>query len=246
MKKFILLTVILFISFNAQAYAQSYIPDLGGLLKDYIKPTTVNGITYNGVNYDAWGKDPRHANVRKALLSVNPSTLNSKNEKLTYWINTYNFLTIDLIISEGERETIKNLGTIFNSPWKKYKWTIEGIEYSLDKIEHDIIRKMSEPRIHFAINCAAISCPDLRAEAYRVDKLNAQLDEQTRLTLNNSTKGFKVEDNNSVLVSKVIDWFKEDFENGNLTKWLQKYKADSINADTNIKFYQYDWSLNKQ
>lgn len=246
MKKLLLLLALIILPMTAQANAQGYENDLDGLLKDHVKAVTANGIKYNGVNYDAWVKDPRHAKVRDALLAVDASTLSSKNKKLAYWINTYNVLTIDLITKTGERKSIKNLGSTFNSAWKKHKWTIAGKEYALDNIEHDIIRKMGEPRIHFAVNCAAKSCPDLRTEAYRADKLDAQLDEQARLTLNNKTKGFNQEDGNVVRVSKVMDWFDEDFDKGNLNNWLTNYKPNTVNADTKIKFFDYDWSLNKQ
>ena len=245
MKKFILTFLFAFTLMISQS-AFAYLDDLDGLLSTHVKPVTAKGIQYNGVNYDAWAKDPRHKTVLNEILATNPKTLVTKNEKLAYWINAYNVLTIDLITREGEQDSIKNLGSTFVNPWKKHKWTITGTEYTLDTIEHKIIRPMGEPRIHFAINCAAKSCPDLRAEAYRADTLETQLDNQTQLTLKNSTKGYKKGSDNSVTVSKVMDWFKEDFNKGDLNSWLKTYRADDINNDTKIKFYDYDWSLNKQ
>jgi len=242
MKKLLLILTLVISPITAQAYEK----DLDGLLKDYVKPVQVNGISYNGVNYDGWAKDARHAKVRDGILTVNPANLSSQNKKLAYWINAYNVLTIDLVTREGERESIKNLGSIFTSPWKKHKWTIADKKYTLDDIEHAVIRKMDEPRIHFAVNCAAKSCPDLRAEAYRADKLNAQLDEQARLTLQNKTKGFKKEDGNIVRVTKVMDWFGKDFDGGDLNTWLKIYKPKTVNGETRIQFFNYDWSLNKQ
>jgi len=242
--KFLLTATVLTIT-SSPAYA--YFDTLDGLLKDHVKPVTANGTQYNGVDYDAWAKDTRHVQVREQILTKNPASLGSNNEKLAYWINAYNVLTIDLITREGERESIKNLGSTFTSPWKKHTWKIAGKDYTLDDIEHGIIRKMDEPRIHFAVNCAAKSCPDLRAEAYRPTKLNTQLDDQTRLTFKNSTKGYaKLDGENTVRVSKVMDWFDEDFNNGDLRSWLQPYFPNVINDDTNIKFFSYDWSLNKQ
>ena len=242
MNKLILIIALLILPTTAQAYEN----DLDGLLKDYVKPVTAKGIQYNGVDYNSWGKDPRHAKVRDAILAINPAALSSKNEKLAYWINAYNVLTIDLITRENETKSIKNLGSTFTSPWKKHKWTIAGKKYSLDNIEHDTIRPMGEPRIHFAVNCAAKSCPDLRREAYRADKLDAQLDEQARLTFKNKTKGYKAEGGNTVRVTKVMNWFDEDFNKGDLNSWLAVYFPDVVNTDTQIKFFSYDWSLNKQ
>lgn len=227
-------------------HAVAYENDLDGLLKSYVKPTKQAGIRYNGVNYEAWAKDPRHAKVKNQILRTNATQLKSKNEKLAYWINTYNLLTIDLITREKETESIKNLGSLFSSPWKKHRWNVNGKALSLDDIEHNIIRKLNDARIHFAINCAAKSCPDLRTEAYRSNKLDAQLRHQVQLTLNNSSKGFLQEKGNAVKVTKVMDWFREDFNQGNLHTWLTPYKKQSVNKNTQIRFFAYDWSLNKQ
>lgn len=246
MKYFFALLFVLnlvFLSTPAWAYHDA----LDGLLADHVAPVTVKGITYNGVDYTAWGQDARHKQVVNEILNTDPATLGTRQEKLTYWINTYNVLTIDLITREGETESIKNLGTTFNSPWKKHKWTIAGTAYSLDDIEHKIIRPLGEPRIHFAINCAAKSCPDLRAEAYRADELEAQLAEQTKLTFENATKGYaQIDGQNAVRVTKVMDWFKKDFNDGDLRSWLANYFPDVIDDTTSVKFFKYDWSLNSQ
>ena len=245
MKKILIFTALILMAIGAQPVF-AYEADLDGLLKSHVKPVTSKGIKYNGVNYDAWAKDPRHAKVRDEISATNPATLGGKNATLAYWINAYNLLTIDLITREGERESIKNLGSTFNSAWKKHKWTISGKEYALDDIEHKIIRPMGEPRIHFAVNCAAKSCPDLRMESYKADKLDAQLDDQTRQTFKNKTKGYQKLDGNSIKVSKVMDWFKKDFDDGNLNSWLAPYFPGTVNGDTHIGFIKYDWSLNKQ
>ena len=246
MKYLLAILVALNILFYIQPVL-AYQDPLDGLLSDHVAPVTKDGITYNGVDYAAWGQDPRHDVVLDAILSTDLSTLQTKDQKLAYWINAYNVLTIDLITREGETESIKNLGTLLNSPWKKHTWTIAGQDYSLDDIEHGIIRPLDEPRIHFAVNCAAKSCPDLRTEAYRADRLEAQLAEQVQLTFANATKGYQsVEGQNAVRVTKVMDWFKEDFNEGDLRGWLQPYFPDVINDQTAIRFFKYDWSLNNQ
>ena len=241
MKKTLLFLALFTLSLSAHAYEN----DLDGLLKNHVKTVTKSGIQYNAVNYSAWGKDPRHVKVRDTILKTNANTLKSKDQKLAYWINAYNVLTVDLITREKETKSIKNLGNLFKSPWKKFSWNVNGKKLTLDGIEHTIIRKLNDPRIHFAINCAAKSCPDLRNEAYRANKLNAQLQHQVNLTLNNTSKGFKKGNGNSVQVSKVMDWFGEDFKGG-INKWLQPYKKGIVNDSTKIGFIAYDWSLNKQ
>jgi uncharacterized membrane protein YdjX (TVP38/TMEM64 family) len=212
-----------------------------GLLSEYVMPVTTNGIAYNGVNYDRWAVDPRHDEALKILLAENPDSFEDE-EKKAFWINTYNFLTIDLIVSENERESIKNLGSFFTSPWKKHSWTLGESDYTLDDIEHKILRPMNDPRIHFAINCASLSCPDLGMESYQVDKLNKQLIEQVKLTLANKNKGLH-ETDGTLYVSKIFDWFSEDFDNGDVKGWLDKYQQ--INQHDELKFMDYDWSLNK-
>lgn len=222
-------------------------PSYNEMLKEHVRPQkAINGIVYNGVDYRAWKQDPRYPQVMKRLSDFNPSLLKTESEKLAFWINAYNLLTIDLIIKNGEKESIKNLGSLFKNPWKKYKWDIGGKVYTLDEIEHKILRPMGEPRIHFAINCAAISCPDLRAEAYDPLILERQLDNQVYVTLRNDTKGMqKVRNRNMIYLTRVMQWFDEDFNNGDLISWLETYRPELINRDIIIRFFPYDWSLNK-
>lgn len=226
---------------------EAYMDALDGLLKDHVKPVTESDISYNGVDYDSWKEDPRHAIVRDKILSTDLALLDTKNRKLAYWINAYNVLTIDLIIREDERESIKNLGNIFKSPWKKYTWSFAEKDYTLDEIEHKIIRKFKEPKVHFAINCAAISCPDLRIESYRPQILDSQLEDQTISTFKNRKKGYaKIKGKNKIRVTKVMKWYDEDFKNGDLASWLKPYFPDKINDKTSVRFLKYNWDLNKQ
>jgi len=216
-----------------------------GLLIEYVQPVTKHksGINYNGVDYDGWAADNRHSKAKKLLRQINPKSFSAQDEKMAFWINAYNFLTIDLIVRENERETIKNLGGLFTSPWTANSWPLgDGKDYTLDHIEHKILRPMGDARIHFAINCASISCPDLRSEAFRADKLNQQLNEQVMITLANEGKGLR-EENRTIYVSKIFDWFKEDFKGGDIKVWLRDYK--DIDQKSSIKFMDYDWSLNK-
>lgn len=246
MKKFIFSFIVL-IGLLTPHTSYAYLDDYDGLLKDYVKPVKKDDIHYNGVDYDKWQFDKRHQRVRKILQKTDPDEFKTKAEKLAFWINAYNFFTIDLIIQRAERDSIKDLGGVVETVWERFRWDINGTQYTLDNIEHDIIRKMEEPRIHFALNCAAKSCPDLRNEAYRANKLNTQLNNQVVLTLNNKTKGFAREnEQNLIYVSKVMEWYEDDFADGNLLLWLKPWKPLFVNGSTKIKFFPYDWSLNSQ
>lgn len=206
-----------------------------GLLKAHVRPAEKDGIAYSGVDYAAWRNDIHHKQALAHLLAAPPV------ETKDYWINAYNFLTIDLIVRTGEKESIKNLGSTFQSAWRKYSWDIGGETYTLDQIEHEILRPMGDPRIHFAINCASVSCPDLKSEVYHAGKLDTQLDEQVRLTLANTGKGLR-QNGQTVYVSKIFDWFADDFKNGNVRDWLLDYTT--LELPFTLKFMDYDWSLN--
>ncbi|MGE3623939.1 MAG: DUF547 domain-containing protein [Bdellovibrionales bacterium] len=213
-----------------------------GMLKTYTHLSQKDGISYNGVDYDAWEADSRHKEALSLILSENPAAHETPDEQKAFWINAYNFLTIDLIVREGERETIKNLGGVFSSPWKRHTWPLAGRDYSLDDIEHKILRPMGDPRIHFAINCASVSCPDLRPEPYRAESLNAQLDDQTKMTLSNPAKGVRISDK-SIYVSKIFDWFGDDFDNGKVRAWLSA--RIPLEDTLALTYLDYDWSLNE-
>ena len=221
------------------------------LLIKHTDITVINGITSVGVDYDSWGADPLHSIAVQNLLSTNPTTL--KNDALkSYWINAYNLLTISLIIDKNERKSIKNLGSFFTSPWKKYSWKITNKSYTLDDIEHTILRPMGDPRIHMAIVCASASCPDLSNKIYKESTLNTHLDSVTYAFINNPKKGTYTK-NNTLYVSKIFDWFQKDFSTQNklgidgVIHFISQYKNDNKKTKFNkIKYITYDWSLNKK
>lgn len=185
-----------------------------------------------------------------------------KAEQLAFLINGYNGWTLKLIVDNyPDLDSIKDLGSLFSSPWKKSFIPLLGETRSLDDIEHGLIRgsgRYNEPRIHFAVNCASIGCPALRDEAYRADKLEGQLEEATRLFLEDRTRNRPAADN-TLEVSSIFKWYREDFENGwrgaaTLGQFLALY-GSSLGLDTaqveklkkgqyDIDFLDYDWDLN--
>ena len=226
------------------------------ILKTYIKGLRVD---YQSLQSNRSQLD----SFNKALGDVNNATYNSwsEQEKIAFLINAYNSFTLESIIDQTPiKKSIRDIPGV----WKRRKFKVAGQLKTLDNIEHDILRKQfNEPRIHMALVCAAISCPPLRKEAYTGQKLNAQLDDQTRRFLA-SPHGFKIDRNaKRVYLSSIFKWFGED--------WLKTYSVDGkfagnakqravlnfvskylnqsdrdflIKGDYKISYLRYDWSLN--
>ncbi|WP_166967179.1 DUF547 domain-containing protein [Yeosuana marina] len=162
-----------------------------------------------------------------------------KEEKLAYWINAYNALTIDLILRNYPVKSIKDI----KNPWQQRLWKSVDIKYNLDEIEHNILRKMDKPRIHFAIVCASVSCPKLLNKAYTAKNLEDQLTQATKDFLNDTTKN-SISTSNLEL-SKIFKWFGSDFtKHGSLIDFLNVYSDIQISNDAKIKFKDYNWDLN--
>ena len=192
------------------------------------------------VNYQKFKTDKTTLVVYIDELAHNtPKSDWSKNEKLAYWINAYNALTIDLIIKNYPVKSIKDI----KDPWGQKLWELGDKWYSLEDIEHEILRKMDEPRIHFAIVCASYSCPKLQNTAYIASKLETQLTTATKQFLSD-TKRNEIKEN-SLKLSKIFKWFDKDFEqNGSLIDFLNKYTDVTISAKAKISYKDYNWDLN--
>jgi hypothetical protein len=246
LKNFLKTSLFLFFVFlpSLAMAERGYKETYNALLHDHVYTGDKAGIKANLVDYDAWAKDPRHGQAMKALVGVDVSTLNHQALKV-FWINAYNLLTIDLIVKNSGVKSIKDLGTLLQSPWKAHSWQIAGKAYTLDQIEHDILRKMHDPRIHMAIVCASLSCPDLRNEIYTEKALNSQLDDQARKFLSNPTKGLN-KNSSGLTLSPIFKWFAEDFggEKGVL-EFVRKYSSTISGDATMDGYFSYDWNLNK-
>ncbi|SDY60754.1 DUF547 domain-containing protein [Hymenobacter psychrophilus] len=205
------------------------------------------------VNYKGFKADEQEFNQYLALLSKNPPAANwSKNEQMVYWINAYNAYTIKTVLNHYPLKSIKEIGSsiqipFVNTPWADKFFSIGGQKMSLDNIEHGTLRKKyNEPRIHFALVCAALSCPPLRIEAYTAARLDAQLDDQGRAFLNNPAKN-NISSGKAQL-SKYFDWYKGDWtSNGqSVAKWVNRYSKTTITEQTPVSFLDYNWQLNEQ
>ena len=213
------------------------------LLKMYV---TEHGV----VNYEGFLKDKKKINEYLAYLNQNPPQDEWKtHEKLAFWINTYNAATVKLIVDNYPVQSIQDLQPTLRIPfiydvWHKEFFKIGGKDRSLDEVEHEILRKeFDEPRIHFAINCASVSCPKLRNEAYIVEKLDKQLDAQTWYFIN--TKRYNQVLPHRIKISRIFLWFVGDFtKNGTLIDFLNKYSDVKIEENAKIEYLDYNWELN--
>ena len=199
-------------------------------------------VSENGnVDYKGFKKEEAALQSYLELLSKNlPEKSWTKNATLAYWINAYNAFTVKLILDNYPVKSIKKI----NSPWDKEFINLGNKKYSLGQIEHKILRKMNEPRIHFAINCASYSCPNLLNEAYTEKYLNNQLDAAAKSFINDKTKNNITA--NNIEISSIFDWFTSDFKKkGTLIDFLNKYSSVKINVKAKIRYKEYNWNLNE-
>ncbi len=218
------------------------------VLRDHVR----NGVVdYRGIKADE--RFPRYIAM---LQQTNPAALGDRRERLAFWLNAYNAFTIQYVIDRYPIKSLMNkLAYATGGGTFKTKFiTIHGVKYSLNDIENDIIRPMGDPRIHFALVCGAKSCPPLRSEAYLADRLDEQLDEQGRIFLSQVDKNRIDLVANEIHLSKIFDWFKDDFRQAGgseldfIAKFLPAESAQQLRARAatlKIKYTEYDWSLNE-
>lgn len=199
-------------------------------------------VSKNGnVNYKTFLKDSNKLDIYLNELSANVPTKSwSKNAILAYWINAYNAFTVKLILENYPTKSIKKI----NDPWGKKFILLGNKKYSLEEIEHEILRKMDEPRIHFAINCASFSCPNLLNEAYSETTLEKQLVAASKSFINDKSKNSITA--NTIEISKIFDWFSGDFKKkGSVIDFINQYSTIKISSKAKINYKDYNWNLNE-
>ena len=193
------------------------------------------------VNYAQWKKDQEGLNNYIQLLEKRPpATYWDRNDSLAYFINAYNAVTIKLILKNYPVESIRDI----KKPWDSESLNLPNNKLTLNDIEHKVLRKMGEPRIHFAINCASASCPQLLNKAYRASKIPKQLEDATSSFVNDTLKNQYKE--NQIDLSRIFLWFSKDFgSKKERIAFIQKYAKQSFKNSAKIKYKEYDWSLNE-
>lgn len=194
------------------------------------------------VNYKGFKADKANFQAYLDYLSANPPQDSwSRNKIRAYWINAYNAFTVKTIIDNYPLKSITDLG----KPWDKSFINIGGKTYSLNDIEHKILRaKYFDSRIHFAVNCASFSCPKILNRAFTESNVSSQM-QALAVAYINDTKHNKISPEKAEL-SQLFEWYKGDFtKKGSLIDYINKYSKIKLNADAEITFMPYNWNLNE-
>jgi len=242
-KRILMVLGALFLLAGSASAAEPDWSDYAGVLQRHVSQGSRHGTDLAMVAYSALKKSGALKTVVQQLAAFPVQNLASREEKLAFYINAYNILALKMVLDHWPLESIKDVGHLLSPVWDRPAGEIGGKPVTLGQIEHKILRPMGEPRIHFAIVCASISCPDLYNQPYKAAQLNSQLDEQVGKFLNNQNKGLTVSDK-KIEVSKIFDWFEEDFQAaGGVDGFIRGYRSKlprlPIKADIT-----YDWALN--
>ena len=214
------------------------------LLHEYVAPDAKSGIEANFVDYRRLRHDSRFQQLIEELATFNPEQLDGNNERKAFYLNAYNIFAIKIVIDNWPVRMVKSLGSLFNPVWNHHAGFIGGKSMTLSHLEHNVLRKMHDPRVHMALNCASLSCPDLRLEPYTGDKVEAQLDDQCRRFLHQPSKGAKVV-GTYLHVSSIFKWFEADFDAvGGVRKFIVQYRPDLPSAIKIEADIDYDWTVN--
>ncbi len=201
------------------------------------KHVTKDGI----VSYKGFKQDRTALKAYLSTLSDNmPDETWTKADKLAYWINVYNAFTVKLIIDNYPIKSIKDI----KDPWDLRFFKLGKKWYTLNDVEHRILRKMGDPRIHFGINCASFSCPRLLNKAFTAQNVDQELEKLAIAFINDPKRNTITAQN--IQLSKIFSWFAKDFKReGTLINFLNKYSKIAINDNAKKSFRTYDWNLNE-
>lgn len=228
-----LLYFVLFLSSTSFCQKFTFTP-YSEFLNKYVSLT-------GNVNYDEIYLNKTELDqIVKSFEENIPNEKATKNEKMVYWINSYNVHMIKLVIENYPLTTMNSIV----EPWKVNFVNYKGIVISLDYIENEILRKMNDPRVLFALNSASISSPILKNEAYELASLNKQLNSNCLFFINDATKN-TLSLEKSVL-SKIFLWYSSDFSNqANMIKFINQYSLIKISETTQITYNEFNFDLNK-
>ena len=240
--KFIIVSIFLG-NISILSFAQDKIFDhslYGKVLSFYVRD--------GKVDYRNLKKNPEqllsYLELAKDLTPEDAGNMTAK-ERMAFYLNVYNAFTLKVIIDNYPIKSIKKIPGV----WDKVKFKVAGKEVSLSYIEHGILRKeFKDPRVHFALVCASIGCPELRDEPFHGKEVDKMLEQEALKLINDKQKLRLNNEKNTVYLSPIFKWYKEDF--GDVLKFIYKYVPDKdksflLKDKIKIKYLRYDWSLNE-
>ncbi|MEP2735935.1 MAG: DUF547 domain-containing protein [Erythrobacter sp.] len=217
------------------------------LLQEYVKEEAsgVNLVDYKRMKGEAEDALKTYLNAMQAIAIEDFGA----DEQFAFWVNLYNAATVAIILENLPLDSIRDIGLFGSGPWKDDAVTVGGRVLSLDNIEHDILRpEWQDVRIHYAVNCASIGCPNLAARAYTGAKLEAMLEEAASAYVNHP-RGFGGKPG-SIIASNIYEWYQDDW--GSVQAVLDHAREYAIGPAAvlledaeSVAGYDYDWSLNK-
>ncbi len=202
---------------------------------------------YGSVDYFSFSKEEKELDRYLTYLNnTTPKKSWSDNQAKSFWINAYNAYTIKLILKNYPLKTILDIQKEGKTAWEIPFAKVGGTMYTLNQIEHEILRKKyNDSRIHVAVNCASMSCPALLNRAFTAKNIEKLLDKGIKNFINDPFRNMIHED--EVYLSQIFNWFKNDFtQQGDLITFINKYSNVKIKANAVIKYKEYNWQLNKQ
>ncbi|MDC0887103.1 DUF547 domain-containing protein [Altererythrobacter sp.] len=216
------------------------------LLKEYVVEggEGINLVEYGRMNSEA---SAALASYLTAMQATDIETF-SPSEQYAFWVNLYNAATIDVILKNWPVGSIRDIGVLSLGPWDDEAVTVSGRKLTLNNIEHDILRSQwDDVRVHYAVNCASIGCPNLAREAYTGAKLEAMLDAAAKAYINHP-RGFGGE-NGAIIASSIFDWYQDDWGSVQAVLDHARNYADGpavelLAGATSIDSYNYDWDVN--
>ena len=223
------------------------------LLKKHLNPASTGVARLDYKTFAGSSADRRALKGYLSLLARTPVSALNRREQMAFWINLYNALTIEVVLDHYPVASIRDIdispGLLASGPWGKELITVEGENLTLNDIEHRILRPVwNDPRLHYAVNCASIGCPNLQPVAWTGANLERTLDKAARQYINDP-RGVRIQ-GDKVVVSRIFDWFIKDFGNSEakVLAHLKTFAEANLKAELNrindLDSTEYDWSLN--
>ncbi len=216
----------------------------GAVLSQYVNPA--GQVDFDGLSQDRADLNAYVAYIAKVGPNNHPERFRTRQARLSYYINSYNALSMHAVIEDGIPRSLGGLKKVSFFALKQHRIGTEWT--SLYGYENNVIRKQGDPRVHFALNCMSVGCPRLPREPFTADQVDEQLDRETARFLGEARNLNVDHKRRTVTLSEIFDFFPSDFraQSGSLIGYVNRYVDDDIPAHYEVEFFDYDWTVNRQ